>query len=116
MQVEWAKDNDQHVWIEDLPQGLTIHVFVAAAKTQAAAAIDGSLQKTAVWGTYDIPAIGAQPARTGVDCYRADFLGADLTTHAPIDTLSYILVKEGQHLRVYAELYVRESRAAEGVA
>lgn len=117
MILEWAKDNDQDVYIEGLPTGLTLSAFVSNAKTQTAVALSG-LSSTPVWGTYDIPAtydaagVELTPARPSVACYKAPFEGDAITANAPVDTLLYLIVREGANVRVYAELYVRESRAA----
>jgi hypothetical protein len=115
MVYEWAKDNDQEVWIEDLPSGLTLECFVSATNTQGATPLHANLNPTVAYGSFDIPAIGAAPARPATTCYRAGFEGNFLTAHATVDTLCYVIVREGANVRVFAELYVRENRAATAV-
>lgn len=118
MIIEWAKDNDQDVYIEGLPSGLTLSVFVATANLQTATPVTAGLTVTPTYGTYDIPATydvdgkEVTPARTGVTCYKAPFEGDQITSYGVVDTKLYLLVKEAQNIRRYAELYIREASAA----
>lgn len=115
--IEWAKDNDADLYIENLPTGLSLEVFIAATNAQTATAIHDDVKVTPTWGTWDIPArydidgVEIAPARPGVTCYKAPFEGDKLTAHCPDETKRYLIVRYGQDLRVYAELYVREHRA-----
>lgn len=114
MAIEWALDNDYDAYIEDLAAGLSLECFVSVGNLQASVMVHADLNVTPVFGTYTIPKIGATPERVGVACYRAQFDGDKITAQgaALVDQKVYLMVREGQNLRVFAELYIRESRAS----
>lgn len=111
LSLQIAKDNDFDGYLENLASGLTLSVFVATANTQAATALHAELTMTPAFGVYDIPALNGNPARPGVSAYKFTLEGSAITAHlgayigaGPL----YLLVREGQNIRRWAELEVLE--------
>jgi hypothetical protein len=110
MRIEWQKDNDQEVFIENVEPGRIFEVFVASTSLQTEPPVNEALKVTAVYGEWDIKQKGA-PTRLGVSCYRAVFLGAAITEFGIPE--GALIVREGQKTRVFATLKIREDRPAE---
>jgi hypothetical protein len=114
--INLAKDNDYDGYLENLADLLTLSVFLSVANTQVATAIHANLTVVPVYGTYTIPASATSPERVGVVAYKFTLEGHHITTHAGayVGTPIYLMVREAQNLRRWAEVNILEDLPLEG--
>jgi hypothetical protein len=108
MEVQLTRGNSKNLYIEDLPAGLELEVFISDENTHDAEPVASAVEADVTYGTFDIPPEGRKPARLGITCYKAAFSGAGIAAHAAAAG-QFIIFRAAPDINKFATLLVHDA-------